>query len=443
MHNLSLSAHFMCFPASQLSIASKKRQRDMSSLTDSQLFIEKARVAIKAAVDAAYHDGSGGDSSTAVGHWCRFTIIGRKLQAFRVVDPNASLELKLREEELIMEFAYWLIKELNVRVDTAESYIGTVNGWHSRRKGVSLAGNLKCYRLNAMLKGMREMASLLPPPLSKKRFGVRAKWLRQAIDLAAAQLEKSARIQGYAQEAISAIKERANMEACAECAQAGLLRGGEVTAKEFNQYRDVSRKNVRFVQSRVVNGAIQDQFTLIYTRNSKAKGKGRAKKLAVFLPSGGKFLDPDKAIRRLFEIDPVPKSEWATTPLFRHPESNKAIAVAELRIQIQIWMGSIGLNPKNYGAHSLRIGGATAIFAASQKDPECGSESDVTLTIKTLGRWCSEAYLLYVRANRSKAYAAAKAACSYDVSDFDQEFVAVDNDLLFEDIDDPDDSIWM
>eukprot|EP00966_Prymnesium_polylepis_P018184 419422-Prymnesium_polylepis.1 len=51
-------------------------------------------------------------------------------------------------------------------------------------------------------------------------------------------------------------------------------------------------------------------------------------------------------------------------------------------------MASVGQHPEHFGAHSLRIGGATALFAAG---------ADPTI-IRTMGRWSSDSYRLYVRA---------------------------------------------
>ena len=50
-------------------------------------------------------------------------------------------------------------------------------------------------------------------------------------------------------------------------------------------------------------------------------------------------------------------------------------------------MRSVGLNPEEFGTHSMRIGGATALFAAG---------ADPTV-IRTMGRWSSDIYRLYVR----------------------------------------------
>ena len=89
----------------------------------------------------------------------------------------------------------------------------------------------------------------------------------------------------------------------------------------------------------------------------------------------------------------------------------------------RVWMSSLGLDGTKYGAHSYRIGGATAMF--------CRGED--ALVIKTLGRWSSDAYLLYVRQSRQRAFKAAQAACSQPVDDMAQEFVQIDDDIFFGD----------
>ena len=57
--------------------------------------------------------------------------------------------------------------------------------------------------------------------------------------------------------------------------------------------------------------------------------------------------------------------------------------VSELRKTLSL----AGLQPEKYAGHSFRIGAATTAAA-------CGVPVDV---IKTLGRWKSQAYQLYVR----------------------------------------------
>jgi hypothetical protein len=56
-------------------------------------------------------------------------------------------------------------------------------------------------------------------------------------------------------------------------------------------------------------------------------------------------------------------------------------------------MARLGLPAERYGAHSLRIGGATAGLAANVSE----------LALRTAGRWSSDCYRLYARANSQAA----------------------------------------
>ena len=80
-------------------------------------------------------------------------------------------------------------------------------------------------------------------------------------------------------------------------------------------------------------------------------------------------------------------------------------------------MAKIGENPDDFGTHSLRIGGATALFAA-------GATPTV---IRTMGRWSSDCYRLYVRACYEQSLAWTKKAGSTSVTDIAQDFDEVDD----------------
>jgi hypothetical protein len=74
------------------------------------------------------------------------------------------------------------------------------------------------------------------------------------------------------------------------------------------------------------------------------------------------------------------------TPLFRH-SNGEAFRREEVAQMVKYLMESIGLDPAKFGAHSLRIGGATAALAAGIQP---------TL-IRVLGRWSSDIYEIYCR----------------------------------------------
>ena len=72
--------------------------------------------------------------------------------------------------------------------------------------------------------------------------------------------------------------------------------------------------------------------------------------------------------------------------------------------------------PTDFGTHSLRIGGATALFAA-------GADETV---IRTMGRWSSDCYRLYVRACFETTLKWSRLAGSTQVHDLAGEFDEVD-----------------
>ena len=66
------------------------------------------------------------------------------------------------------------------------------------------------------------------------------------------------------------------------------------------------------------------------------------------------------------------------------------LTVAAVRDTVKALMGGIGLDPRHFGAHSLRIGGASAGLAAGMS----------RAALQAAGRWASDIYALYARASR-------------------------------------------
>ena len=78
----------------------------------------------------------------------------------------------------------------------------------------------------------------------------------------------------------------------------------------------------------------------------------------------------------------------ASTPLFR--DGGRALTVPAVRDTVKALMGALGLDPSHFGAHSLRIGGASAGLAAGMS----------RAALQAAGRWSSDIYALYARASR-------------------------------------------
>ena len=94
----------------------------------------------------------------------------------------------------------------------------------------------------------------------------------------------------------------------------------------------------------------------------------------------------------MLKLDPVKPEEAASTPLFRNA-SGAAITRREVCAVVKAIMAVIGLDPDRFGAHSLRIGGATAALAAGVPP---------TL-IRIAGRWASDVYQIYTRLSMEAA----------------------------------------
>ena len=80
-------------------------------------------------------------------------------------------------------------------------------------------------------------------------------------------------------------------------------------------------------------------------------------------------------------------------------------------------MASIGEDPDAFGTHSMRIGGATALFAAGANET----------VIRTLGRWGSDLHRLYVRACFEQCCDWSRKAGSTHVSELSGTFDEVDD----------------
>ena len=90
-------------------------------------------------------------------------------------------------------------------------------------------------------------------------------------------------------------------------------------------------------------------------------GKFTGKSTPVFLRGGGSLLDP---VKELLALQRLAGERRASEPLFRG-ERGAAITRADVAHMVKALMQAIGENPANFGAHSLRIGGATAALVGS------------------------------------------------------------------------------
>ena len=189
-----------------------------------------------------------------------------------------------------------------------------------------------------------------------------------------------------------------------------LLRGGEVavpSGQSFNPLQHLTRADVTL--TRRANGAWVIRLRMRVLKGRVLTGKTHY----VFISGGGTLLDPVAELLKYFEMDPVDEADKRETPLFRHANGTpfRREHVADMVKQL---MAAIGLDPAHFGAHSLRIGGATAALAAGVSPS----------LIRILGRWSSDVYEIYCRLSLEAAAGLSAVVGSTPFQDVEQgEFV--------------------
>ena len=407
----ALATVISVFPPSsavaELPSPNSRQQRDILMATQPEFFAA-CSAGIEAARRAQCADGSGNTNSSAVRSWGRFTVYGLHSHMMRTdVKPDSPWTQRMAEINIVESWAWWLVTQVGVTPATARDYMHTANAWHERFVGYGLGAGLPLTRVSKMLDGLARLQGVPPP--KRFRIGVRPKHLRQAID---AGLDTRDSL-------------NANYATAFEVCLVAIARAGEIASGlphgTFDVTRHPSRADLTF-QFDNTGSPISATIMIV---NSKARGIEARRKLPVVLPMRGEYLSPGHMLWTLDRVtDPVPSSARNTTPLFRDPATNKILTVDGLRSSLRSILSNIGRDGSAYGAHSLRIGGATAMAF-------CQASAEV---IKDVGRWNSDAYLRYIRECRGEHMSYMTRICSADVDDMEADHL----DLDARDLDDSD-----
>jgi hypothetical protein len=162
----------------------------------------------------------------------------------------------------------------------------------------------------------------------------------------------------------------------------------ETPSKPFLPDTSLTLDDIRFVPD------IQNPTHLLFTLKKCKTDAHLGEQPEIALPyDPSSVVNACSAMRNYF-LGLGPRDDsWASTPLFTvHGSPLKGATVHSM---IQKLMGTLGEDPSEYGSHSLRSGGATALADAGC--PE--------VILKTLGRWSSECYRIYARAAFSSVMA--------------------------------------
>ena len=315
---------------------------------------------VELALDHASSDRLRGRTHVGVRAWFAFCEDVMGTSANRPMDPLATpLWAKLEDEWLAMRFVCALVQERGITPNSAYQYFCMVQGWHGREHGVKLAGGLKLERLPQMLKGLKRIVGAVPRPL---RRGVTPANLKAAMDAMLDPRDPT----------------HANLRAALATALQGLLRSAEYAAK--------GGKVDKFTLMRADIVSLNKLRMVLMMHPCKNMHHLSGKTCPLVIGGGGACVDAVAEMLNLFSVDP--HSDPHSTPLFREPKTGKPISYATVNSLVKEMMLRVEGSSEGFSTHSLRIGGATALFAAGASET----------VIRTMGRWSSDIHRLYVRA---------------------------------------------
>jgi hypothetical protein len=351
-------------------------------------------------LDAATVDRSGGARTTGVRWWLKYVVLGRNRLPYTHLTASSPFEEKIEAENMLLDFAIWLAtarpsgRQISAR--TVGKYVSQVRAWHLRNFRTHLCGDLDYSAMRDLLKGV---CRLVAQPGKRQRFGVRTQ------DLAASMAAKLA----------GSTPDEANWRAALTVGFCGLMRAAEFAlqaGEAFDALRHLTRADVSV--RRTSDGR---KYATVMMRPAKRR-TGEGKIVPLVLAAGGTLLDPVDALQQLFAADPVPREQWASTPLFR-TAAGGALRVSQVRGVVKALMASLGLDPRRFGAHSLRIGGATAGLAGKLSEQ----------ILRAAGRWSSDAAELYARASKEAMMSVALIVGSTPFEDVERN-AFLDEDLM-------------
>ena len=371
--------------------------------------LERLASGVRERLKHAYAPGSSGPVNSALAALARFADACPGRELFRRPRYHGDLEASAFNEWTLLLLAEFLVTTPSpttgkpVAVDTARTYVSLLKGYLEFAYTFTLVHEPK--RLGRMLQQMARSEPL--GGIRKKRRGFRRRHLRRLWR----------RFEWARREDVDTV----NDMACVGTAWHTLARGGELapSAKpsEWRPERHPTRADLAF-RCRPDG----HRYAVLWLRPLKKKGKTLQPKIPQYISEhDGSGSDVYMLLQRLVQLDPVPESERATTPLFRsRAKGGKRthMTVARMRGTVRKYAKALGYTaPKEWGAHSGRIGGATDLAST-------GKASELVLRAK--GRWASDIGAIYARLTTRSLLAASKLmqkARGRDIEEVIPEFV--------------------
>ena len=142
----------------------------------------------------------------------------------------------------------------------------------------------------------------------------------------------------------------------------------------------------------------------------------------VVFAGGGLYFDAVREMRAWIETRRL-LGLPADGPLFCWPDGS-SLTVSEVRDWVKKVAAAAGRDPARFGAHSLRIGGATAALAAGV----------TPALIRLMGRWSSDIYQIYCRMSVESALHVGRALASAQVTPEQHAFKHEELELMPEEL---------
>ena len=334
---------------------------------------------------------SRGRLSTGARYWVTYAV--HVLGIDPIQPRGASDEIRRQYEEWLEDMAVWIVTFFPsgrfVSMDTAAKYVSEARGWYHREYGGTLGVGAGNSRLRSILTGGKRV---VPQPAKRERHGCQPQALAAGLERRAVVLTPPV---------------AAMWAAALSFGFAGLCRGCEFAldaGETFVATEHLTPHDVAFFE----RGG--ERHARVRMRRRKDLKLLTGKHHDVFLAGGGSILDPVTALERWLTVR-ASLGLRTDGPLFCWPDGS-SITVDQVRAEVRAAMLAVGLDPQLFGAHSLRIGGASAALAAGVQPS----------LIRLLGRWDSSIYEIYCRMSLQSALHVGQAVTSTTVDSLEQGF---------------------
>ena len=302
------------------------------------------------------------------------------------------MEKSRRAEELFMGFVMHCVEYRQVTVQTAEQYKNNVKNRLLVKTGLDIQFNMEWKRMSLLLGRLRRRyphKRRVRKPFMQQNL----LWVRRVLDAYKKGKHSARKIGTHLDiredllhdfvELISKFGPETIWAALVSFFF-GVSRGGDSLPqnhKDFDKGVDSTVSDVRWA----ADG---------YSLNIKETKMGVPIdfEMKPYCRVKGHKLCPVDAMAQYLKVHPLKDEDPSCTPLYVRKDK-KPMVTADLREIVQAAAKAQGLVPSEYGAHSLRIGGATAAGLC---------KSGTALTCKVLGFWLSDQYLEYMTPTREQ-----------------------------------------